>query len=75
MRVVTLQCRECESTPTFATEYSSDEVADMQSHMDVNFVARCGDCFACDWEVTEIRRVKGALNVSNRSATRNISMQ
>ena len=64
MSLVTLQCRDCETTTDpFASVFDPDEdtkIEDMQQHMDTQFVARCGKCFACNWEVTEVSN--GARN-------------
>jgi len=61
MKMVTLECRECATSTTFASEFEPHEatkIEDMQQHMDVNFVARCGSCFGCDWEVTAVEKYK-----------------
>lgn len=67
MRLVTLECRECGESPSFASEYEPHEqtkIEDMQLHMDINFKARCNKCFACNWEVTDVRKVDKVLHVA-----------
>lgn len=58
MKMVTLECRDCGTSPHFATEKDTDDIETMQEHMDINFLARCGKCFACNWEVVGIGSAK-----------------
>lgn len=70
MRVVTLECRGCGTSPTFAVDFDTDnedtKISDMQFHMDINFLANCGSCQSRAWEVTDVRKpvavVYGARN-------------
>lgn len=65
MIMVTLDCRECSTRGhgvpiEFASAFepgSQDAIADTQAHIDTMFSARCGKCFACDWEVVDTRGV------------------
>ena len=66
MVIVTLACRECnpnhndKSAISFASEFEPkiDPIPEMQQHMDINFPARCGSCFACNWEVIAVAKRK-----------------
>lgn len=81
MNIVTLECRECkehdnlQGNPKFATDYNPSGIQDMQEYMDINYHVRCDICFSCDWEVVATTKSVGALDVSNRTATSNISVQ
>lgn len=58
---VTLECQECSTTVNFASGFEPGPVtpmADTQAHMDTQFVARCGRCFACDWEVVNVKKIE-----------------
>lgn len=60
--VATLECRDCSSAVSFASSFEPNdgtEIDDTQYHMDKQFVARCSHCFACNWEVTDVKRVVG----------------
>ena len=59
MHLVTLDCRECDTEIEFASNLNIEEptLNEMQTHMDTMFVARCGGCFACDWEVTSVQHM------------------
>lgn len=58
---VMLRCRDCDSKPIiFASHFEPHEktkIADTQHHMDINFKCRCGNCFACSWEVVKVKEV------------------
>lgn len=65
MQVTTLACRECDTHISFAVEgpeFPDPTLQEMQTYMDLNFLARCGLCFACDWEVKHTSTVKEILN-------------
>lgn len=60
-KVVSVVCGNCEDhhtnghvEATFAIEYDAEDIADAQQHMDRMFVARCGTCFGCAWEVVAV---------------------
>ena len=58
MHLVTLECRNCESAVSFASDFMADENpthSEMQHHMDLNFLANCGGCFSRSWEVYSIK--------------------
>lgn len=62
-KVVTIACGECEDSPvngavqiTFAIDYDAEDIEDAQQHMDRMFVARCGACGTCSWEVIAVNK-------------------
>jgi len=58
MITVSLQCRECSTGFEIGSQFEPNEataIEDTQQHMNTHYLARCGSCFACDWEVTKVR--------------------
>ena len=69
MNKVNLMCRDCDTQVEFASAFMRDDkptIEEMQQHMDTQFVARCGHCFACNWEVTAVNPVNFELWVLDR---------
>lgn len=54
MTNIALECRDCQTTVNYASDFMSGEtptLVETQYHVDYNFLARCWHCFACNWEV------------------------
>ena len=72
MNLVTLECRDCNSEVEFGSEFMAGELPttdEMQQHMDRSFVARCGSCFACNWEVLRTKPVEQEWSLDKNDFT------